>query len=87
MIHGGTFIFFLCSNCKKSSVTILTLGKSLQRSAAISARLGLPSTPILARGGAPEAVEHAYEEVAARAPEPLAATLRAEARVLHARWN
>jgi hypothetical protein len=41
----------------------------------------------LARGGAPDTVERAYEEVAARAPEPLAATLRAEARVLHARWN
>ncbi len=58
--------------------------------------LAIPGLPIeqqvellrrLARGAAPEAVERAYDEVAARAPEPLAATLRAEARVLHARWN
>jgi regulator of sirC expression with transglutaminase-like and TPR domain len=58
--------------------------------------LAIPGIPIehqvdllrrLARGGAPEIVERAYETVAERAPEALAAELRAEARVLHARWN
>lgn len=58
--------------------------------------LAIPGVPIeqqvdllrrLARGGAPEIVERAYETVAERAPEALAAELRAEARILHARWN
>jgi regulator of sirC expression with transglutaminase-like and TPR domain len=58
--------------------------------------LAIPNVPVeqqvqllrgLALGGDPDVVQRAYTEVASRAPESLASKLRAEARVVAARWN